>query len=329
MALNRLTISQRLDAIEKDRNSLSAIGVKASAAAGLKILSKIVIDYKENGPGSISESKVTDLFQQFVKPILVDAMVAARLSGESRTRAFAIAYRASVGGSQMSSAYDEAIEKLRKRLRLTLDQILTLQEEYADPVAASTATLGESVARGVQSTILQSVAKGDSVSQGIKAIRTTFEDEGVSPAASYKLEAVYRTATQQAYAAGRWKAMQDPDVKPLIKGLQYCAIEDDRTTELCESLDGTVLPVDDPFWSKYMPPNHWNCRATVLEVYNDEDIDEQAPPEDLESPPEGFDVNFGKEEDPEDDDEPEMMSNPNHDERGRFVSSIGEDVVAY
>lgn len=37
-------------------------------------------------------------------------------------------------------------------------------------------------------------------------------------------------------------------------------------------LEGVRLPKDDPFWKRYLPPNGWNCRCTVLEIWNDEDI---------------------------------------------------------
>ena len=37
-------------------------------------------------------------------------------------------------------------------------------------------------------------------------------------------------------------------------------------------LEGVRLPKDDPFWKRYLPPNGWNCRCTVLEIWKDEDI---------------------------------------------------------
>jgi hypothetical protein len=31
-------------------------------------------------------------------------------------------------------------------------------------------------------------------------------------------------------------------------------------------MNGITLPIDDPFWDSYYPPNGWNCRCTVVQV---------------------------------------------------------------
>jgi hypothetical protein len=48
--------------------------------------------------------------------------------------------------------------------------------------------------------------------------------------------------------------------------LVYNAILDERTTKLCKTLDGTVKPIDDPFWEKFYPPNHHSCRSLATVV---------------------------------------------------------------
>ncbi len=60
--------------------------------------------------------------------------------------------------------------------------------------------------------------------------------------------------------------MTDPDVKDITKFWEYVAIEDDRTSEICLALNGVCLPPDDDFWSINYPPNHYNCRSTVIAV---------------------------------------------------------------
>lgn len=46
--------------------------------------------------------------------------------------------------------------------------------------------------------------------------------------------------------------------------LQFVAVLDSRTTEICESLDGTLLRADDPFWDENSPPLHSNCRSRLV-----------------------------------------------------------------
>ena len=46
---------------------------------------------------------------------------------------------------------------------------------------------------------------------------------------------------------------------------RFTAVLDDRTTEICESLDGTMLPIDDPFWDDHSPPLHTFCRSALVQ----------------------------------------------------------------
>lgn len=48
--------------------------------------------------------------------------------------------------------------------------------------------------------------------------------------------------------------------------LQYRTANDGKVREEHALLHNTTLPVSDPFWDKYYPPNGWNCRCTVLQV---------------------------------------------------------------
>lgn len=78
-------------------------------------------------------------------------------------------------------------------------------------------------------------------------------------------ETVVRTNAVKAYNAGRWYGFEE--VKDSIKALEYIAIDDNRTTELCRYLDGTIKKIDDPFWKRYTPPNHIACRSTVRAIF--------------------------------------------------------------
>jgi len=74
----------------------------------------------------------------------------------------------------------------------------------------------------------------------------------------------YNTAIASGQMAAKWnKIEEDKDLFPLLR---LSVVEDSQTTEICEPLDGITLPVNDPFWDQYYPPNHWNCRSTVLQL---------------------------------------------------------------
>lgn len=80
---------------------------------------------------------------------------------------------------------------------------------------------------------------------------------------SHRLQTIYNTNVQSAYAAGRHAQMTDPDVLKSRPYWLYDSVLDSGTTELCRTLNGTILPADDPFWQTHYPPNHFGCRAGV------------------------------------------------------------------
>lgn len=77
----------------------------------------------------------------------------------------------------------------------------------------------------------------------------------------HRVETIYRTNVQGAYAAGRKAQQTDPDVLSALPYLMYDALLDDNTSVLCRSLHGTILPADHAFWSTHYPPNHFGCRS--------------------------------------------------------------------
>lgn len=103
--------------------------------------------------------------------------------------------------------------------------------------------------------------------EAAKAINTDF--------ATKYMQAEYNMAIASSQMAGKWARIQEnKEVLPLM---QFDAVLDERTTLICQSLDGVIKPVDDPFWDTYYPPNHWNCRSDVRSLADgtvtaDEDI---------------------------------------------------------
>lgn len=55
----------------------------------------------------------------------------------------------------------------------------------------------------------------------------------------------------------------------VIKGFQYVATLDTRTTLICARLDGMVFDVDDEKAPK--PPQHYNCRSTTIPIFKSAD----------------------------------------------------------
>lgn len=79
-----------------------------------------------------------------------------------------------------------------------------------------------------------------------------------------RLQTIFRTNMQTAYAAADWKQIQE-NVQAM-PFLMYDAVDDNHTRPAHRAWDGLVLRADDPFWQTHRPPNGWNCRCSVVQL---------------------------------------------------------------
>lgn len=133
--------------------------------------------------------------------------------------------------------------------------------------------LSKEICDTIKKTIIDLTNQGVHVEGGTAEVANILLAAGVDPTVVPRLaETIFRTQSAAAYNAGRWNIVNDPDTAPYIWGFEYCTARDRRVRPEHRLLEGVRLPKDDPFWKKYLPPNGWNCRCTVLEIWNDEDI---------------------------------------------------------
>lgn len=84
------------------------------------------------------------------------------------------------------------------------------------------------------------------------------------------LRAEYNTAIGQAKQAAQWSDFERN--KELFPYIRYNAVMDANTSNICRPLDGVTLPVNDSFWNKYSPLNHFNCRCVLEKIDKYEDV---------------------------------------------------------
>ena len=77
------------------------------------------------------------------------------------------------------------------------------------------------------------------------------------------LNAEYKHALGSSLMAVKWAALSKDTDRYF---LQYRTAQDSRVRPDHAALDGITLPADDPFWSKYYPPNGWGCRCQAVQV---------------------------------------------------------------
>lgn len=88
---------------------------------------------------------------------------------------------------------------------------------------------------------------------------------------NWRTRVIYETNLRQSYNSGREAQMTDPELrKRRPYGLyRHGRSEHPRPEHL--AWDGTVLPLDDPWWDTHSPQNGWGCKCRKLMV-SDADV---------------------------------------------------------
>lgn len=165
--------------------------------------------------------------------------------------------------SEIETGFDEAIRILRGR------RIVSPAEYKA--AAANIKASAFSVQRlerfdallKVKRSLKMAINRGLTFSEWKESLPIVFEKMGITPLSPNHIETVFRTNISSIYNMARWNAaVGDPNVE----GFEYYAIDDSRVTDICESLNGKRCPKDDPIWGSISPPNHYNCRSTLIPI---------------------------------------------------------------
>lgn len=121
--------------------------------------------------------------------------------------------------------------------------------------------------RTLYNNLLDNLSNGGTLKDWLEASKTILDKTGLGDSPWY-LELVYRNNMQSSYNAGAFYN-QELNKKNKPYGL-YDAIDDERTSEICQILNGKVYPLDDPFWNRYLPPNHHGCRSKRITLSREE-----------------------------------------------------------
>lgn len=140
------------------------------------------------------------------------------------------------------------------------------------------------ISRGL--TTLPAVKGSESADSIISALEALGLDDVVD-VAPY-LDTLVRTNTFEALNEARYAEFTDPAVAEFVEALEYAAVLDGSTTEICRELHGKVYRADSPKWDSIRPPNHFNCRSVLVPITTIDGWDgQESPPTDVQ-PAEGF-----------------------------------------
>jgi SPP1 gp7 family putative phage head morphogenesis protein len=195
--------------------------------------------------------------------------------------------------------FDEAINYFRSKTNLTPEEFRRLSE--AARAKASTIAAGSSdyVRSSINDLLDQALADGMTLKDFQSQAADVLDSAGLSARTPWYWETVYRTNLQTSYQAGRWKQIADPAVAQARPYLRYVSALLPTTRPSHREKHGHVFPIDHPFWSRWYPPNGFNCYCTAMSVSPDllmrrgwtvDAVESWVYPE----PDEGFGGNAGK-----------------------------------
>lgn len=128
----------------------------------------------------------------------------------------------------------------------------------------------QAITTAVKQALLNGISQGQSIRQVRQRIEQIFEDyDGI---AAHRAETIVRTNYNAAFNHGRLQLIQDAG--SYVHGVQYSAILDTRTTEVCRNLDGKVFEVNAPELDRLTPPRHFQCRSLLVPVMITTPIDQ-------------------------------------------------------
>lgn len=156
--------------------------------------------------------------------------------------------------------FNEAIAWFRKRVPMSDSEFQAL-ENSAKRKAFTVAGVAQlDLVHDVWSALDAAIANGTALEEFKTEVgaKLAMAWSGDNPR---RLETIFRTNVQQAYAAGRYAQINDPDILETRPYWQYDSILDGRTSSLCKTLNGTILPHDHEFWRSHIPPLHFRCRS--------------------------------------------------------------------
>ncbi len=111
----------------------------------------------------------------------------------------------------------------------------------------------------LKETIREGIGKGE----GIPELRARVKDV-FTQASTNRATAIARSETAQAFEAANQQAMKESGV---VTSKQWLTAQDERTCMICVPLEGTTVPLDQPFSGGVEPGSaHVSCRCTSIAV---------------------------------------------------------------
>ena len=198
-----------------------------------------------------------------------------------------------IGNASANMTIDQIESETPNRLKAELvpDWELTFEESVqiqSERIFESAGITNAEILGKAKAVIIQGLADGLSVEEQIRLLDDVFPDFS-----NARKEVIVRTNSSEATNWGRMSVMKEDKA---VVGYTYWAIIDERTTDICDSLDGKHFKKTDSDFGSIVPPNHYGCRSYLEPVYawddspryNSSDKFTNLVPDEFQTTPAGF-----------------------------------------
>jgi hypothetical protein len=155
--------------------------------------------------------------------------------------------------------YREAIDSVRKRVPVPRKVWNDMQAEEREHAFTVSQVARVDVLQDVLDSIDKAVETGTAIGDFRAEVADKLIEQWGRAEIPGRIETIFRTNIQVAYAEGRHAINSAPAVKEARPFWRYDDTDNDRECEVCHDFHGMVRPADDPVWQRAHPPMHHKC----------------------------------------------------------------------
>lgn len=167
---------------------------------------------------------------------------------------------------------EEAIERFRGRVPITRPQFDRLSDAMRTRSVTAAGMTRETIKQALKPSLISALDQGFTLETFTRKVG----GKGGRFLNDFHAETVFRTNINSAYNQGHQDGFMDDSLSAIFPGVQYYALMDDRTTDICAERHGLIFTRESASSGNIAPPLHYNCRSTLLAVdidqYNQGDV---------------------------------------------------------
>lgn len=159
---------------------------------------------------------------------------------------------------------EKALEHWSAKITISPETFYALLSEIRGSAFTVSGLMTLDMVSSVYDSIQEAIAEGRTMEQWKAGLDEEFAKKGWAKDQPWRVENVFRTNIQSAYAAGRYRKMsQQIETFPYW---MYSAVRDSRTRIVHLLQHGKTYPADHEYWTVWYPLNGFMCRCGVISL---------------------------------------------------------------